>query len=156
MDTLFLLLVVAVIAHGLIAGLSFDVALVKLPTRHRIGYKAYANFARGNDLGNGLIVYPVMGVLSVLLIASTTITAYINNSPSPLLFLLDISVILTVAHSSCSAIAAPIMLSLKHTPDEEPILKKKLDRFAFWHGFRAVFQILTFIVLVISLIAASN
>lgn len=156
MDTLFVLLVVTVIVHGIIAGLSFDVALVKLPTRQRIGYVAYANFARGNDLGNGVIVYPMIGVLAVILIASTTIIAYLFNSPMPVRILLNISVVLTIAHTGCSAVAAPIMLSLKKTPDNESILKQKLDRFAFWHGLRASFQILTFIVLVISLIAASN
>lgn len=154
MSALLILLIITVIISGLIAGLSFDVALVKLPTRHRIGYEAYAQFARGNDLGNGIVVYPVMGVLAVLLIAATTIVAYIYKLPSSALYLLDISVVLTIVHSGCSAIAAPIMLSLKHTPDDEAILKRKLDRFAFWHGFRASFQLLTFIVLVVALAEA--
>jgi hypothetical protein len=41
---------------GLLAGLSVKVALVKLPTRRRIGAVAYAAFARGSDLGNGVWV----------------------------------------------------------------------------------------------------
>jgi hypothetical protein len=39
--------------QGLAAGICFDTAMVKLPTRRRIGSIAYAHFARGNDLGNG-------------------------------------------------------------------------------------------------------
>ena len=35
MNTVFWLIVIAVIIHGLIAGISFDVAAVKLPTRKR-------------------------------------------------------------------------------------------------------------------------
>jgi hypothetical protein len=39
------------------------------------------------------------------------------------------------------------MLSLRRTADVEAVLKAKLDRFAFWHGLRAIFQISTFVVL---------
>ena len=51
-------MLVVTLVQGLAAGICFDTATVKLPTRHRIGAIAYANFARGNDLGNGLRVYP--------------------------------------------------------------------------------------------------
>ncbi len=47
--------------NGLLAGLNTDTALVKLPARRRIGAVAYATCARGNDLGNGLVVYPLLG-----------------------------------------------------------------------------------------------
>ena len=51
MNIVFWQMVLAVIENGFLAGVSFDVALVKLPTRRRIGPVAYAQFARGNDLG---------------------------------------------------------------------------------------------------------
>ena len=52
MSAFVILLVLAVVFNGLLAGTSFDTALVKLPARRRIGARAYAVFARGNDLGN--------------------------------------------------------------------------------------------------------
>ena len=62
----------------------------------------------------------------------------------------------TVVHSAGTAKAAPIMLSLRGTPDEEAVLTAKLDRFAFWHGFRTVFQISTFLVLLWALVEAAR
>jgi hypothetical protein len=45
-----------------------------------------------------------------------------------------------------------VMLSLRHTPDDAVVLQDKLDRFTFWHAFRAVFQVLTFFVLLWALV----
>jgi hypothetical protein len=83
LTAVFWLLVLAVVANGILAGLSFDVAVVKLPTRKRIGAVAYANFVRGNDLGNGLIVYPAIGIVAALLVFVTTITAFLAGRPNP-------------------------------------------------------------------------
>src|SRR5215831_20804647 len=85
MYLLLILIVVATALNGLLAGLSFDGALVKLPTRHRIGTVAYAHFARGNDLGNGLKVYPYLVVGGALLVIALTIAARIARQPSALL-----------------------------------------------------------------------
>jgi hypothetical protein len=48
------------------------------------------------------------------------------------------------------------MLSLTRTPDEETVVATKLDRFAFWHGLRSLFQISTFVVLLWALVEASR
>jgi hypothetical protein len=154
LTVVFWLLVLAVIVNGILAGLSFDVAAVKLPTRKRIGAIAYANFARGNDLGNGLVVYPAIGVLAALLVIVTTSMAFLAGEPQSALLPLVLASAATIAHSVCTVKAAPIMLSLRSTPAVEEILTSKLGRFALWHGFRAVFQFLTFVVLVWALIEA--
>lgn len=154
MDILFWLLVLAVVEGGIIAGVSFDVALVKLPTRKRIGPVAYAHFARGNDLGNGKVVYPILGVLAIALIIATTLVAWARHEPARVMAPLLIAAALTLLHSLCTAKAAPIMLSLAKTPDEPAVLERKLDHFAFWHNFRAVFQMAAFIALVWALVAA--
>ena len=67
MNLVISLLALATAINGLLAGLNVDTALVKLPARRRIGVVAYATFARGNDLGNGLVVYPLLGVGAALL-----------------------------------------------------------------------------------------
>lgn len=156
MDIVFWLLVANVILHGIIAGLSFDKVLVNLPTRKRIGAVAYATFARGNDLGNGIVVYPTVGILALVLVLGTTITAYFLDVPHAVMLPLYVAGVTTIAHSFCSAKAAPIMISLKETPDEEKLLAKKLDAFDFWSKWRAVFQIGTFIILVWGLVVAAR
>ena len=152
MNLAFWILAVAVVANGLIAGASFDVATVKLPTRKRIGSLAYANFARGNDLGNGLIVYPAAGILAALLVFGAAIATYFTNASATVMVPLLLACLGTVAHSACTAKAAPIMLSLRRAPDDEAELTAKLDRFAFWHACRAVLQFATFTVLLWALV----
>ena len=98
MNLAFWVLAVAVVANGLIAGASFDVATVKLPTRRRIGSVAYANFARGNDLGNGLIVYPAAGIVTALLVIGATITTYFTNASATVMVPLLLACVCTVAH----------------------------------------------------------
>jgi len=39
------------------------------------------------------------------------------------------------------------MWSLKTTPDEERLVKWKLDRFTYWHGWRTAFQMIGFAAL---------
>jgi hypothetical protein len=83
----------------------------------------------------------------LLLIFAITILAYIQRQPCAILYPLYISTTATILASFGTAKAAPIMLSLKNTPNDEQLLKQKLDKFAHWHNFRATFQIIAFIAL---------
>ncbi len=154
MNATFWLTAVSLAIHGILAGISFDVAVVKLPTRRRIGAIAYAAFARGNDLGNGLVVYPVAGILALATAFGTTAWAYFARSSNAVMIPLLVACIGTIAHSACTAVAAPIMLSLGKAPNEETVLAGKLDRFATWHACRAIFQFLTFLALEWALVVA--
>lgn len=152
MNVLLLLTIITTAFHGLIAGVSFDVSFVKLPTRRRIGDIAYANFARGNDLGNGKIVYPVLGIGAVILVFATIITAFMQDQPTNILLSFMLVALGTIAHSVCTAKAAPIMLSIKNTPNDKAILKNKFDTFEFWQSLRTFFQTLTFFALLWALL----
>jgi hypothetical protein len=133
--------------HGLGAGICFDVATVKLPTRRRIGAIAYANFARGNDLGNGLKVYPFLVAGGGIVLIALTIMARLVGQPPAILHPLYAASLAGAGVLASTAKAAPIMWSLRKTSDEEPVLEQKLDRFAYWHGWRTAFQIAAFVAL---------
>ena len=148
MNLIIALLALATAVNGLLAGLNVDTALVKLPARRRMGVVAYATFARGNDLGNGLVVYPLLGVGAALLTVLATALAFVERSPMEVLLLLSLASLLSILHTFATTRAAPVMLSLKDTPDDEALLTAKLDRFARWHTVRATFQVLAFFVLV--------
>ena len=152
MNLLIALLALATAVNGLLAGLNVDTALVKLPARRRIGVVAYATFARGNDLGNGLVVYPLLGVGAALLTFLVTALAFVERSPLEVLILLSLASLLSILHTFATTRAAPVMLSIKDIPDDEAILTTKLDRFARWHAFRATFQVLAFFVLLWALV----
>jgi hypothetical protein len=153
--TLLLALIIAATAlNGLLAGISFDGALVKLPTRRRIGAVAYATFARGNDLGNGLWVYPSTAISAALLTGVATSVAYVEHESAVLLVPLSIATLTSVGHFLATAQAAPVMLRVGKTADDEALLAPLLDRFARWSDVRATLQVLTFFVLVWALVVA--
>src|SRR5260370_39493028 len=116
------LLIIATAMNGLLSGLNVDTALVKLPARWRIGAVAYATFARGNDLGNGLVVYPLLGIGAALFTVLVTAVAYLEHSPMGLLLLLSLASLLSLLHTAATTTAAPVMLSIKDAPDDEAIL----------------------------------
>jgi hypothetical protein len=146
------LIALATAMNGLLSGLNVDTALVKLPARRRIGAVAYATFARGNDLGNGLVAYPLLGVGAALLTLLATALAYADRSRVEVLLLLSLASLLSLLHTFTTTRAAPVMLSLKDAPDDEAILTAKLDRFARWHAVRATFQVVAFFVLLWALV----
>lgn len=133
--------------NGLLAGLNVDTALVKLPTRHRIGASAYATFARGNDMGNGLIVYPVLGIGAALFTLLVTALAFVNQSNREVLVLLSLASLFSFLHTFATTRAAPTLLSLKDATRDDALVTAKLDRFARWHTIRALFQVPVFFLL---------
>ncbi len=141
------LTVLAAAANGLLAGLSFEVALVKLPSRRRIGPVAYAAFARAADLGNGKAVYPATAAGAALLTFAATLAAYLGGSATGATLPLSVASVASVLHFAATARAAPIMLGIGRAPDDPGVLQPRLDAFARWHGIRAVLQVLTFFVL---------
>ncbi len=147
MSLLLILIVLATALNGLLAGFSVDGALVKLPTRRRIGAVAYATFARGSDLGNGIWVYPSTAIAAALLTVAATIVAYATSAPVAVLTLLSLATVLSIGHFLATARAAPIMLRVGRTPDDDALLSPLLDRFARWNAVRATVQALTFFVL---------
>ncbi|HKB48565.1 MAG TPA: hypothetical protein VKC57_12765 [Ktedonobacterales bacterium] len=152
MALLLALIVVATALNGILGGLSFEVALVKLPTRRRIGAVAYAAFARGSDLGNGIWVYPTTAILAALLTVAAAFVAYVERQPPALLVPLSIAMLTSFGHFLATARAAPIMLRVTKTPDDDTLLAPLLDRFARWHAVRATLQVLTFFALLWALL----
>jgi hypothetical protein len=154
MNLVLFLLVVATAINGLLAGLNLDTALVKLPARRRIGVVAYATFARGNDLGNGLFVYPFLGIGAALLTVLATLFAFVSHARMEVVLPLSFATLLSLLHIVATTRAAPIMLSLKNTPDDEALLAVKLDCFARWHALRTTLQVLAFFILLWALVVA--
>jgi hypothetical protein len=154
MSLLLFLIIIATVLNGGLAGGSLEGSLVKLPARRRIGVVAYATFARGNDLGNGLVVYPIWAVSAALFTFIATIVAYVEHQSLELLLPLTIASLTSICYFLATSQAAPVMLSLSHIPDDEAILTAKLDKFERWQAVRAAFQVLTFFILIWALLVA--
>ena len=106
-------------------------------------------------MGNGIVVYPTIAILALLLVATATLAAYFTHMLNAVQRPIYAACTGTIAHFLCTARAAPNMLSLKNAGDDEAFLARKLDAFATWHAYRAMFQFLTFVALVWTLVAVS-
>jgi hypothetical protein len=148
-----ILILAATIVTGLLAGASLDKAIVQLPARHRMGVLGFATFSRANDLGNGLIAYPVLGISAALLTILAVLVAFLQNTPFPQVWPLYSAALLALLHSFTTSRAAPNMLSLRESTNDEAMLIETFNRFAKWHNLRAVLQVLNFIMLVWAIVA---
>lgn len=129
------------------AGMSLDQAIKQLPARRRIGAVAYSAYSKAGDQGNGLFLYPPMGIGVLLLAVAAAVSGHLCHLPSRLQAPLDISGVLAVLHSLVTARAAPINFSQgKYQPTDEANLARVLDHFASWHNLRTVLQVLNFAV----------
>ena len=72
---------------------------------------AYSAYSRAGDQGNGLFLYPPIGIGSLLLAIAAAISGHISGLSGPLQTPLDISGVLAILHSLVTARAAPINFS---------------------------------------------
>lgn len=129
------------------AGMSLDQAIKQLPARRRIGAAAYSAYSRAGDQGNGLFLYPPVGIGALLLAVAAAVSGHLCHLPDTLQTLLDTSGVLAVLHSLVTARAASINFSQrKYQPTDEANLAGVLDSFALWHNLRTALQVLSFAV----------
>ena len=152
-DLTLILILAATIVTGLLAGASLDKAIVQLPARHRMGVVGFARFSRANDLGNGLIVYPVIGITAALLTIIAALAAVLQGTALTHAWPVYVAALFAVLHSFTTTRAAPHMLSLRESTDDEAVLTEALNRFAVWHNVRAALQLLNFVFLVWGIVA---
>ena len=141
----------ALVADGLLAGLSLDKVIVQLPARRRIGVTAYAAYARAADLGNGIAFYAVVGVGAAVLTIASFAVAAARGAPGAVTGLLAAAAALSVLHSAATGRAAPAMFQIGRAGDTEAALTPLLTRFARWSAARAGVQAATLIVMAIAI-----
>jgi hypothetical protein len=133
----------AVIGPG--AGMSLDQSIKQLPARWRIGVAAYSAYSRAGDQGNGLLLYPPMGIGTLFLAIAAAVSGHLSGLPGLLQTPLDISGALAILHSLVTARAAPINFSQrKYQLTDEVNLARVLDQFERWHNLRAALQVLNY------------
>ena len=141
------LLATTVVVRGLGAGLIYDVALVGLPARRRIGATSYATFARANFDVNGLKTYGPISIVGLLLTITIAGWAFARADSPAVTWTLSFALLGTFR-------ALPAIMSVRRAPDDPSVLSPLLDQFARWHTFSAVWQVIAFVALVVALALA--
>ena len=148
------LAIVAVLTNGLLAGLSLDRSVVALPAWRRVGLREWAAFSRRADLGNGLILYPLLGIGGPLLSIATAGAIWLGSLPPTAIGPVMTTAVLSVAHVIATARAAPNMTKVRHLPDDDEAgLRGAFAAFERWQAIRATLQVLTFASSVWALVA---
>ena len=145
----------ALVADGILAGLSLDKVIVQLPARRRIGVTAYAAYARAADLGNGIAFYATAGVGGAVLTVAAFAVAAGLGAPGAVTGLLAAGAALSLVHSAATGRAAPVMFQIGRAGDAEADLAPLLARFARWSAARAAVQAATLIVVAIAVAMAT-
>jgi hypothetical protein len=140
----------ALVADGMLAGLSLDKVIVQLPARRRIGVTAYAPYARAADLGNGVAFYAAVGVGAAAPTLAAFAVAAARGAPGAVTGPLAAAAGLSLLHSAATGRAAPAMFQIGRADDTDAALAPLLTRFARWSAARAAVQTATLIVVAIA------
>jgi hypothetical protein len=146
------ILFVAILASGLLAGISLDKSLVQLPARHRLGVVAFADFSRAADLGRGLIWYPVLGIGAPMLIIVALLLQAIQGFNGVAVTPLVLAAVLGVAHVVTTSRAAPLLLQLRREASDADELEALYQQFTAWHTVRCLLQVATFVIVLWALL----
>jgi hypothetical protein len=149
-----LLATLAVLINGLLGGLSLDRSLVALPAWRRVGVRGWAAFSRHADLGNGLVLYPLLGIGGPLLSIATAVAYWLGPSGPGAAAPVAAMVLLSIGHVVSTARAVPIMARVgRLTDDDEAGLHEAFARFERWQTVRVTLQVLAFGASVWALVA---
>src|SRR5215217_1976829 len=152
-DLIFVLIVVAIVADGILAGASLDQSIKQLPARHKIGLVAYSAYSRASDLGPGILWYAILGVGAGLLTIAAAVAAFFQGAPPASATPLYVAAGLAVLHSLATTQAAPTNFSQRRVAEDEAALARVFDRFERWQTLRVVLQVLTFGAMLWALVA---
>lgn len=149
--TLFLI-VAELLLGGLAAALNRT--LVEMPAWHHLGAGAWATFSRMADLGNGEIMYPLVGIGGTASILAAAI-AFRFSSRRPWSVALPVygAALMAVCGLLTTTQAAPIMLSLHRIGDDPAALRQAFEGFYRWDSIRAVFGALGYCAEIWALVA---
>lgn len=151
-DISLILIILATAFNGIMAGASLDQSIKQLPSRHKIGPKAFSAYSQAADLGNGVIWYATIGIGSALLTIAAAISILFQDvGHSYYAITIYVAAILSVAHSAATAKAAPMNFSQRQVSDDEQALTRVFSHFERLQLVRAVLQVATFGAMLVGL-----
>jgi len=142
------LLSVAVIVNGLLAGASLDQSIEQLPSRHRIGMLAYSAYSRASHAANGRFWLIPLGLGGPVLTLAAAVWSLTFNLPAERSLPVFLAAGLGVAPVLSTVKAASVNLTQwkKEVAADEVALTAILQSFACWQAVRASLQFLTFAI----------
>jgi hypothetical protein len=136
-----------VIANGSVGGLfvgdNIKRSLIDMPAWQHVGPVAWATFSRYADLGNGLIIFPIVGIGSAILTLATVVSYRLDRTaPRAAGLPIYLGLLCVIGGVLTTTQAAPYMLSLRSGVTDPVVLQHAFDGFLWWGTIRAVLDVL--------------
>jgi len=139
-----ILLLLASVLSGLLAGASADRYLVQVPAWRRMDVMSWAEYSRHADLGNGRFWYPALAFGATGLSLAIAVAVYSHALVVKGLALpLYLAATTSALGLGFTVLAAPNLLRLRHHTDRDTT-HRSFRRFHFWGLPRAILQITSF------------
>lgn len=134
-------LIAAVVVCGIGAGASLDQSIKQLPTRRRIGVRAYSDYSRVADVRLGLYWYVPLGVVWTVVNVMAAIIGWADGASGGRAVALVVLVTAVAWHTVLTAFAAPTVRSQRAVTADDQALGRVFDRFERLQLVRVVFDI---------------
>jgi hypothetical protein len=122
--------------EGIRAGAGTFRMLVDLPARFRLGTVAFAEFSRATDLSTaGFIFWALYGIGGAVLTGATW-WALRRSAPTAVRRLTALAALSSILILVLTTQAAPLMLRVGSSPNDEALLSHLLEPFVSWTIFR--------------------
>ena len=150
-----LLLAIAAVVNGLLAGASLDQSIEQLPARHRIGVRAYLAYSHASHMANGRFWLIPLGIAGPLLSIAAAFWAGTLGLPAnrwlPIFVgggVAILNLLSTFMAARINWTIAPWTSGSQKAAEDESALSGIYNRFERWQGVRAAVQFLSFAVAV--------
>jgi hypothetical protein len=145
LTSLRILITVACIVSGFLAGGNIYRYIIEVPAWRHLDMSMWAEYSRHADLENGIFLFSIEAIGSVILLVSASIIILSGKSLFKTVALpVHFATFFALTGIGLTFFAAPIMLGLRKSVTDPEIIEQAFNSFHFWGLLRAVAQVLSF------------
>lgn len=141
----------AIMLNGILCGASLDQSIKQLPARHMIGMRAYSEYARAAELGNGIIWYIIISFGAGLSTMATAALVWLSSDMETYSLPIYVGAGFAFSYIICTIACLPYIYRQKQFFSEER-LKKMFIKFEKMQTVRSILIVLTLLSFMWSLL----
>ena len=142
--TLRILISIACLLSGLLAGENVFRYTLEVPGWRHIDIAQWGEYSRHADLGKGIFLWPFEAISAMLLLLASSIIVFRNKNLRTTGLPVYCATFFALAGLALTFFAAPYMLSVRTMGNDPQLLQRTFDHFHFWGLLRAIEQVLSF------------
>jgi hypothetical protein len=143
-SSLQLLMTFACLLMGFLAGENIFRYSIEVPGWRHINIVGWGEYSRHADLGNGIFIFPLEGIVSALLLVVASIIVLKRKEFIKAALPVYMATTLALVGVVLTFLAAPYMLSVRTIGNDPALLQQTFYHFHHWGFFRAIAQVLSF------------